>query len=65
MKNINELIAAQSRLFEDVVGQKIDIARAEAAANAAGKIIDACAVEIDYAKALGKKPNVPFLNTGK
>lgn len=62
MKNIDKLIKAEARLFEDVLAGRIDPVVASEATNAAGKIISACKVQVDYSAARGEKPDIPFLN---
>ncbi len=61
MKNIHQLIQAEARLFDDVLAGKVKPEVAAEATNAAGKIIAACKVQVDYAAARGKKPRIRFL----
>jgi hypothetical protein len=61
MKNINSLIQKEVKLYDDVLAGKVDPEVAAEANNAAGKIIGACKVQIEYAAARNEKPEIPFL----
>lgn len=61
LENINELIAAQARLYDDVLTGKVKHYTAKEATNAAGKIIAACKVQLEYAMLRQERPCIDFL----
>lgn len=61
LENINELIAAQAKLYEDVLAGKVKHYTAKEATNAAGKIIAACKVQLEYALLRSERPVIDFL----
>ena len=61
LENINELIKAQARLYDDVLSGKVKHYTAKEATNAAGKIIAACKVQLEYALLRQERPVIDFL----
>lgn len=61
LENINELIAAQAKLYDDVLAGKVKHYTAKEATNAAGKIIAACKVQLEYAILRRERPCIDFL----
>ena len=59
--NIRELREVLSQQMLALRDGKADPKRANAIVNAAGKIIASVRLELDYAKMLGVKPNIPLL----
>jgi hypothetical protein len=61
LENINELITAQAKLYDDVLSGKVKHYTAKEATNAAGKIIAACKVQLEYALLRQERPCINFL----
>lgn len=61
IEHINELITAQAQLYQDVLSGKVKHYNAKEATNAAGKIIAACKVQIEYAMLRQERPCIDFL----
>lgn len=61
LQHINELIAAQAQLYDDVLSGKVKHYTAKEATNAAGKIIAACKVQLEYAMLRQERPCIDFL----
>lgn len=61
LENINDLIAAQALLYNEVLSGKVKHYTAKEATNAAGKIIAACKVQLEYALLRQEKPCIEFL----
>ena len=61
LENINELIQAQACLYNDVLSGKVKHYTAKEATNAAGKIIAACKVQLEYALLRQERPFIDFL----
>lgn len=61
LENINDLIRAQAQLYDDVLSGKVKHYTAKEATNAAGKIIAACKVQIEYAMLRQERPSIEFL----
>lgn len=63
MKNINELIESQTVLYKDLREGAVEHFIAKELNNAAGKIIAATKVQLEYAELRKEVPNIKFLNT--
>ena len=61
LEHINDLIAAQAQLYDDVLSGKVKHYTAKEATNAAGKIIAACKVQLEYAMLRQERPCIDFL----
>lgn len=59
--NMTELREQLLELFQMIGTSQIDIAVAKEKSNAAGKIIKATAVQLEYAIARKETPEIPFL----
>ena len=58
MKNIEQLISMQSKVFEDLASGSIDRLDAKELTNAAGKIINAARVKLEYNALIDAHPKM-------
>lgn len=61
MKNIKELVAGLSALFEKIERGEVDVKLASEMNNTAGKIINAQKVQLDYSALKNIAPSIEFL----
>lgn len=62
MKNITELRAELSCLFDEIKSGAIEVKQASEMNNTAGKIINSVKVQLAYHDLRKEKPNIDFLN---
>jgi hypothetical protein len=60
-RNIRELVDSQAVLIRDIKNKTISMVQAKEISNAAGKIINACKVEIDYRSVINRDWVIPYL----
>lgn len=65
MKNITEVRAQLSEVFEMLKSGAIQPGTATELNNAAGKIINSVKVELEYYALRKEKPEIPFLKNGE
>jgi hypothetical protein len=61
LENINELIRSQAQLYSDVLAGKVDHQAAKTACAAAGTIIAACKLQLEYSMQRQEQPVIDFL----
>ncbi|VVE82662.1 hypothetical protein [Pandoraea sputorum] len=62
MKNIRDVRAELSKVFDDLKAGRLKPAEASELNNAAGKIINSLKVEIEYYALRKEKPKIDFLD---
>lgn len=62
MRNVTELREQLAALYGDIRSGDVDISKAQAMNNAAGKIIGTLKVQLDYAALRKELPTIQFLD---